>query len=232
MTDCHSHFLPGVDDGARTDEESLEILRFLAGAGVERVCATPHYIPHRESINDFITRRDSAWKAVSLCINEDVPPVVLGAEVRVEYGLSHSDELRRLCYDGTDRVLFELPYGGYEPWLTEEICNCCYRNEIKPTIAHLNRYPYTREQLDEILSVDDVVIQLNAEVFERPLGAGRAKKIAQTGVPVVYGFDMHRVDDIASCKRSLVRMYRFAASFPPARVESLMFEASTASGAL
>lgn len=33
MTDCHSHLLPGVDDGVRTAEESLRILEEMEAAG-------------------------------------------------------------------------------------------------------------------------------------------------------------------------------------------------------
>ena len=40
--DCHSHLLPGVDDGSRTMEESLEMLGLLRSQGVTRAMLTPH----------------------------------------------------------------------------------------------------------------------------------------------------------------------------------------------
>jgi len=42
MTDCHSHLLPGVDDGVQSMEESLQILREMEQQGVRRVWLTPH----------------------------------------------------------------------------------------------------------------------------------------------------------------------------------------------
>ena len=39
--DCHCHVIPGVDDGSRSTDESLAILRLLVGDGVRRVIATP-----------------------------------------------------------------------------------------------------------------------------------------------------------------------------------------------
>ena len=42
MVDIHSHVLPGVDDGAQTIEESLEMLKIAAAAGTTDIVATPH----------------------------------------------------------------------------------------------------------------------------------------------------------------------------------------------
>ena len=45
FVDLHSHFIPGIDDGARTKDEGVELLRALKGCGFERVIATPHMRP-------------------------------------------------------------------------------------------------------------------------------------------------------------------------------------------
>ena len=44
MTDIHSHIIFDVDDGARTIEESIELLKMMADAGFKNVILTPHYI--------------------------------------------------------------------------------------------------------------------------------------------------------------------------------------------
>lgn len=41
MTDCHSHLLPGVDDGVRTAEESLRILEEMERQGIRKLWLTP-----------------------------------------------------------------------------------------------------------------------------------------------------------------------------------------------
>ena len=42
ITDIHSHVLPGIDDGARTEEESLRMLRMAYEQGINEVFATSH----------------------------------------------------------------------------------------------------------------------------------------------------------------------------------------------
>ena len=40
--DIHSHILPGIDDGAKTIEESVQLVTEMAGWGFERLTCTPH----------------------------------------------------------------------------------------------------------------------------------------------------------------------------------------------
>lgn len=42
MIDLHCHILPGLDDGAQTLEDSLEMARVAAGDGIRTMVATPH----------------------------------------------------------------------------------------------------------------------------------------------------------------------------------------------
>ena len=42
MVDIHSHVLYGLDDGARTLEDSLGMLRMAAESGTTDLVATPH----------------------------------------------------------------------------------------------------------------------------------------------------------------------------------------------
>ena len=49
MFDLHSHILPGLDDGAKTIEESMKMLRAAAGDGIRGMAATPHGKDVREA---------------------------------------------------------------------------------------------------------------------------------------------------------------------------------------
>jgi protein-tyrosine phosphatase len=43
MLDVHCHILPGIDDGPKTADESLAMLRMAAADGIHTIVATPHF---------------------------------------------------------------------------------------------------------------------------------------------------------------------------------------------
>ena len=45
MIDLHSHILPGIDDGAKTREVSLEMARIAVADGIHTMACTPHIYP-------------------------------------------------------------------------------------------------------------------------------------------------------------------------------------------
>ena len=57
MIDWHSHILPKIDDGSRSLEETLELLKMLKSQGINTVIATPHFYADDESVESFLSRR-------------------------------------------------------------------------------------------------------------------------------------------------------------------------------
>ena len=67
MTDIHSHILFGVDDGSKTIEESISLLKELQKAGFDKVILTPHFImdsnynsTYEENYYRYCTLKDKA----------------------------------------------------------------------------------------------------------------------------------------------------------------------------
>ena len=88
MTDLHTHILPGMDDGARNVQESLDLLRMEWEQGVHTVVLTPHLYRDRENLSHFLHRRERAveeleWALDGLPVQarENLPQLILGAEV-------------------------------------------------------------------------------------------------------------------------------------------------------
>ena len=64
--DIHSHILPDVDDGAKTLEESLELLKALKEQGVTAVLATPHFYPQEDNLIEFTQKCDKAFDLLNI----------------------------------------------------------------------------------------------------------------------------------------------------------------------
>ena len=64
--DIHSHILPGIDDGARTLEESVQLVSEMAGWGFERITCTPHITKKFRNTEESIKEKfDMLSNAVS-----------------------------------------------------------------------------------------------------------------------------------------------------------------------
>ena len=50
LIDFHSHFLPQIDDGSRSIEESVKILDIMAKGGIDSIVATPHFYCTEQSV--------------------------------------------------------------------------------------------------------------------------------------------------------------------------------------
>lgn len=64
VIDFHSHVLPGIDDGSRNIETSIEMLRLSRNAGVDRMIATPHFYADEDRIEHFLEKREHAYQSL------------------------------------------------------------------------------------------------------------------------------------------------------------------------
>lgn len=78
MIDIHNHILPGVDDGCRSLEESLELAKLAVKEGIHHVIATPHHANGRYQNEADKVRQAAA--ALNLALSE------AGVELQVHAG--------------------------------------------------------------------------------------------------------------------------------------------------
>ena len=94
MIDLHSHILPGLDDGARSMEESLEMARIAERDGIEKIVATPHLFRGNFIYEDFgIIEKKRSELSQALKENNIHAEILAGAEVHISHNLI--DEIRR-----------------------------------------------------------------------------------------------------------------------------------------
>ena len=167
MTDFHSHFLPGIDDGSDSVETSLRMLDLWCSQGIARVCATPHFYAEHTTPERFLRRRGAAFDAVRAAMDPELqyPAILLGAEVRFFDGISNAQELPLLCLEGTELLLLEMPFSHWTDRMLGEVADICRRG-IVPVAAHLERYISFNPKKTLFRLMDmDLLVQCNAEFF-------------------------------------------------------------------
>ena len=193
FTDWHSHILPGVDDGIKTLDDSLAVLRRYEELGFRKVWLTPHVmedIPNTpEKLRDvFKTLRD-AWDG-----NVEIE---LAAENMLDSLFDerlNADEILPIGSDGT-HVLVETSYFnppmGFHGMLEDVKSKGFY-----PVLAHPERYRYMNESDYEELREMGVKFQANFMSIVGAYGETTRKKLEwmlDKGMIDLTGSDVHRL---------------------------------------
>lgn len=191
IVDFHSHILPEFDDGAKDIKMSLEMLELSRNMGVECVLATSHCYPHSSSgVEQYLEKREKSHKKLAENLTEDRPCIRLGTEVHLSTDLSKIRNIKKLCIDGTNYMLVEMPAS---PW-NESIVECIYKLTLMgiiPIIAHAERNLDQKQDLLDMLYSFDVLIQINAESFGVHQFKGFIDKMMRNAMIHIVGTDMH-----------------------------------------
>lgn len=194
MTDIHSHVLPRIDDGSGSTEESLELLRALAGQGIDRVAATPHFYPGETDPEDFLTRRAEAAARLTEAWIPGLPRLVLGAEVYYFEGIARAEAAKALRIEGTQLLLLEMPFRPWTARMVDEVLALNARRDVTVLLAHVERYLrfQTPEVWDALLE-GGVLAQSNASFFLDWRTRRRALRMLKAGRIHLLGSDCHNM---------------------------------------
>ena len=139
MYDLHAHILPGVDDGSRTPEETLEMSRVAAEAGTKVILATPHRKDvTEESSVAHIRRLTADINAQNAEHGIDIS-LVLGMENHLDEALpAEIDAGRALPMSDSRYILIEMPFFG-RPDFIERTLFEVQAMGLTPVLAHPER---------------------------------------------------------------------------------------------
>lgn len=197
VIDFHSHFLPSVDDGAKNVEMSLKMLEDSVKMGVTDIVSTSHcYAYSSDEIETFIEDRDAAYKKLAAAAAEkgqELPVIYLGSEVHLTCDISQMRSVHKLCVEGTDYMLLEMPSS---PWSDSTIENV-YKMSLKgitPIIAHMERNLNQKPELLNQLYSLDILVQINAESFGISFLKKYIDNMMKNKLIHIIGTDMHNVE--------------------------------------
>jgi len=139
MVDIHSHILPGLDDGAQTEADSLALAKEAVKEGITKIIATPH---HKNGL--YHNEKDTIEKHVeylnTLLNQHQIPLEVLpGQETRINGDLMQDLKEGKIQTLNNSKYLFiELPFTTV-PRYTENLLFDLQVEGYVPIIVHPER---------------------------------------------------------------------------------------------
>jgi protein-tyrosine phosphatase len=207
LIDLHCHCIPGVDDGARTPDESIAILTALHELGFERVVCTPHIRPGMF---------DNSPAGLRSAFEGFVRTPQLAQLPRVELSSEHffDDVVFQLLIDGNGlpypggtSILLEFYTSDFPLTIDHRLADL-RRKGYLPVIAHPERYePLWKKPdiLERLLDLGCVAL-LDAGALVGRYGK-RAQRCAtdllERGLYLAACSDAHRVTDVEATGRSI-----------------------------
>lgn len=193
MIDFHTHVMPGVDDGSRNLEMTMDMIDNSQMQGVEYICVTPHFITGEyeidhesynrnfESLKESIGNKVNLVQGLEIYINPELPKLY---EEKKIWGLNENKYL-----------LIELPMQQY-PIYTDKIFYELRLRGARPVLAHPERnlaIMKNPELLIDLLNQGNLA-QMNSGSLMGSYG-GEIKKFAEKLVSMnlihMLGSDAH-----------------------------------------
>jgi len=216
MIDLHSHILPGIDDGAKTIEDSLAILRGLSEQGVTDVVLTPHYVVDTTYISPR-TANQKLHAELERAISKAHIPIktYLANEIYIDRDIANLIRRRRISpINGTKYLLVELPMSGKFADF-EDILLSLQRKDWKILLAHPERYHAMQADYSKLIALHKQGILFQSNLgsiigqYDKP-AKKLVKKLIKDRLIYCFGTDIHRVRDfseITKAKQKLSKYY-------------------------
>jgi protein-tyrosine phosphatase len=212
--DLHCHWIAAIDDGARTPEDGVAMLRALRRAGFDRVVATPHMRP--AMFPNTKTDLERAYSAMGPALaSADLPEVALSSEHYfddVVFGRLMQGE--GLPYPGGKAVLVEFPYESFPARVADRFCDL-RRKRLRPVLAHPERYHPVWKSIDVLEPLLDggVVMLLDVAALTGKYGRApkrAAEELLEAGFYDAACSDAHKPSDIEEVAAGIERLERLA----------------------
>src|SRR5438046_2567733 len=107
-TDMHSHLIPGIDDGAKTLEDSIALIRQLHCAGFTKLITTPHIMSDYYKNTPAIINEGLENVRAALLVEKIPVQIDAAAEYYIDDGFMHKLENERLLTFGDNYLLVEI----------------------------------------------------------------------------------------------------------------------------
>lgn len=219
--DLHSHWVAGIDDGAKTTADSIALLRGLFETGFSTVVGTPHMRPGMFDNTAETLRNAFDRTRAALPPGPGLPDLHLASEhffdhvvferLVSEAALPYPALVEPAATGGRRSALIEFPTNRFPSNITHRIFDMM-RKKIRPVIAHPERYEPVWDDpsvLDPLLDAG-AVLQLDVAAL-----AGRYGRTPRRAAEALLGegyyqcasSDAHSLKDIAAVREGIQLLF-------------------------
>jgi len=203
--DIHNHILPGIDDGAKTVEDSINLIKGFSDIGVKKFIATPH-IMHNYYPNDYDTIHAAHDKLKNKLLSEDMEEITLdvAAEHMIDSNFDKLLEQEKVMPLRNNYLLIEMSYLQPPINFDEAILNIAAHRYF-PILAHPERYSFLHLDSSKFQKYkkNGILFQMNLLSLGQFYGKDvqkKAHKLLQNGLVDYVASDIHNQQQLQSIK--------------------------------
>ena len=211
MIDFHSHILPGIDDGSRSIEQTIRMLKEAKEAGFTKIISTSHYMEgyYESDETERIELLNEVQKNISGI------ELYLGNEIYITNNMIDLIQNKQAStINNSKYVLFEFPLSA-KSMNDKEVVYRLIENGFVTVIAHPERYSYVQdnpEYIEELAEMGALfqanygsIIGMYGKKAEKTL-----KKLLKNDLIRFFGTDSHRIDQVyTKMPKILKKLHKF-----------------------
>ncbi|ODS23135.1 capsular biosynthesis protein [Candidatus Endobugula sertula] len=201
MIDLHCHFLPGIDDGPDSMDESLALARLAVEKGITHSIVTPHIHPGRW--NNEVSLISSSLESFKRSIKDAGIPLIIGMSGEMRVGLETLQMVANHQVPFLGKwgeyyiVLLEMPH-NHIPTEIKQMIEWLMKRNIRPLIAHPERNKEILRRVEKIQPLVDLgcLFQVTAGSVAGKFGfsaKNRSRQLLEMGIVTVLASDAHNV---------------------------------------
>lgn len=209
MIDFHSHILPNIDDGSRSLNETIHILKEAQKAGFTKIISTSHYIDGYYEANE--DKRAKLLNEVKE--NFQGMELYLGNEIYITNQMTDLlSEKKASTINNSKYVLFELPMNTKAMDVKEVVFRLMEKGYV-PIIAHPERYKYVKENIEYVRELADMGVLFQSNYGSSIGMYGKKaqktqKKLLEEGLIQFFGSDVHTVEQVYTKMPKILKKLR------------------------
>ncbi|MFQ3332827.1 MAG: protein-tyrosine phosphatase [Thalassomonas sp.] len=195
-TDIHSHFIPGIDDGAPDMEASITLIKKMHELGFSKVITSPHVMSDFYQNSSETILNGLADVRAELKVQNINMEIEAAAEYYIDYEFEQKIGKEKFLTFGDNYILVELSFMEAPRNLFDIIFKLQLEG-YKVVLAHPERYNYYSIKDYEELISRGVLLQINLLsliAYYSPQIKKKTEALINSGMVSLVGTDCHNMN--------------------------------------